>query len=105
MAVLDKLVRRVEAVDALDAGAERVAGAVGRVTHQPAVATVVGGSWLGHPLHPVLTDLPIGFWTSAVVLDLFGGRSRRRAAQTLVGLGVLSAVPTALTGVADWSDT
>jgi len=105
MAALDKLIPWIESVDALDAGADRVAGAVARVTHQPPVSSVVGGSWLGHPVHPVLTDLPIGFWTSAFVLDLCGGRSRRRAAQTLVGLGVVSAVPTAITGLADWSDT
>ena len=69
------------------------------------MSNVVGGSWLGHPVHPVLTDLPIGFWTSAFMLDLVGGRSARKAAQSLVGMGVLSAVPTALTGLADWSDT
>jgi nitrite reductase/ring-hydroxylating ferredoxin subunit len=39
------------------------------------------------------------------MLDLVGGRSARQAAQSLVGMGVLSAVPTALTGLADWSDT
>jgi nitrite reductase/ring-hydroxylating ferredoxin subunit/uncharacterized membrane protein len=61
------------------------------------------GVWLGHPLHPMLTDLPIGAWTSASVLDLLGGRSGRRAAQMLVGFGCLSAIPTALSGAADWS--
>jgi nitrite reductase/ring-hydroxylating ferredoxin subunit/uncharacterized membrane protein len=105
MRMLDALIQRLEAVDALDAGAERVAGAVGRVSHRPPISSALGGSWLGHPVHPVLTDLPIGFWTSAVVLDLVGGRSRRPATQFLVGLGVLSALPTALTGLADWSDT
>jgi nitrite reductase/ring-hydroxylating ferredoxin subunit len=53
----------------------------------------------------VLTDLPIGFWTSAFTLDLIGGRRSRPAAQLLVGLGVLSALPTAASGAADWSDT
>jgi nitrite reductase/ring-hydroxylating ferredoxin subunit/uncharacterized membrane protein len=105
MPALDELIQRIEQVDALDAGAEAVASAVSRVTHRPPVSNVVGGSWLGHPVHPALTDLPIGFWTSALVLDLCAGRSGRRAAQSLVGLGVLSAVPTALTGLADWSDT
>ena len=105
MPALEKLIQRIEQIDALDAGADRVASAISRVTHQPPVSNLVGGSWLGHPVHPVLTDLPIGFWTSAFVLDLFGGRSARRAAQSLVALGALSAVPTALTGLADWSDT
>ena len=58
---------------------------------------------LGHPLHPVLTDLPIGFWTSAWVLDLIGGEDHAPAAQLLVGLGLLSTVPTIATGAADWT--
>jgi nitrite reductase/ring-hydroxylating ferredoxin subunit/uncharacterized membrane protein len=61
------------------------------------------GVWLGHPLHPVLTDLPIGFWTGSFVLDLLGRRGRT-AADTLVGLGVVSALPTAAAGLADWSE-
>jgi uncharacterized membrane protein len=62
----------------------------------------LGGRRLGHPLHPMLTDLPIGFWTSAWVLDLIGGERSAKAAQTLVGLGVLTAVPTAASGLVDW---
>ena len=57
---------------------------------------------LGHPVHPVLTDLPIGFWTSAWVLDLIGGDEHAPAAELLVGLGLLSTVPTIVTGAADW---
>jgi len=56
----------------------------------------------GHPLHPMLTDLPIGFWTSAWVLDLIGGDRHAPSAQLLTGLGVLSVVPTAVTGASDW---
>src|SRR5690242_4052751 len=55
----------------------------------------------GHPLHPVLTDLPIGFWTSAWVLDLVGGEKHAPTADLLVGIGLLSTVPTALTGAVD----
>jgi uncharacterized membrane protein len=65
------------------------------------VADVMRGRPLGHALHPALTDLPIGFWTSAVVLDLAGGRKRAAAAKRLVGLGVLTAAPTAAAGFAD----
>lgn len=60
------------------------------------------GDWLGHPLHPALTDLPIGFWTAAFVLD-FTGKRQRRAADLMVALGVVTAVPTAAAGLADWS--
>jgi uncharacterized membrane protein len=62
------------------------------------------GERLGHPLHPMLTDLPIGFWTSAWVLDILGGRRSARVATTMVGLGVATALPTAAAGLADWSD-
>src|SRR5207237_4662339 len=48
-----------------------------------------------------LTDVPIGAWTSALFLDLFGFK---RGADTAVGLGIAGAIPTALAGLADWSD-
>jgi uncharacterized membrane protein len=65
------------------------------------LADAMRGRPLGHALHPALTDLPIGFWTSAVALDLAGGRKHAAAAKRLVGLGVLSAAPTAVAGFAD----
>jgi uncharacterized membrane protein len=84
----------------LDLVADRVAGWWGRVP-EPALEQLRGRA-LGHPLHPVATDLPIGFWTSAWVLDLVGGRRARGAARTLVGLGVASALPTVATGLSDF---
>jgi hypothetical protein len=50
-----------------------------------------------------MTDLPIGLWTSAITLDLVGGPDARTAARKLVGLGVLTALPTAVTGWAEWA--
>src|SRR3954449_5369192 len=41
------------------------------------------GEWLGHALHPLLTDLPLGCWLSAGVLDVLGGRGARHASQRL----------------------
>ena len=55
-------------------------------------------------MHPVLVQLPIGLWTSAWVLDLIG-LGKTRAARSLVGLGVLSALPAVASGVSDWVDT
>src|SRR5947207_6791053 len=78
-------------------GAYESAGSGGQ-----AVKNFLHGTWLGHPLHPVLTDVPIGAWTSALFLDAFG---LRRAADAAVGLGILGAIPTAVAGLADWSDT
>ena len=56
---------------------------------------------VGHALHPLLTDLPLGFWTSATVLDLRGRHEDRGARQWLVGAGLLASAPAALTGLAD----
>ena len=68
-----------------------------------ATGSALRGEWMGHALHPALTDLPIGLFTAAAALDLLGGKATHPAAQKLVGLGLLSAVPTALTGWAEWS--
>jgi nitrite reductase/ring-hydroxylating ferredoxin subunit/uncharacterized membrane protein len=81
---------------------ERVTGAI---PNKGPVKDALSGTWLDHPLHPMLTDLPIGFWTSAWVLDVGGGEKERDAARRLIGAGVLCALPAALTGAADWSDT
>ena len=62
----------------------------------------LNGVWLGHPLHPALTDVTLGAWSTGALLDIVGSRSGADAAITI---GSLSAVPTALAGAADWSDT
>lgn len=61
------------------------------------------GEWLGHAVHPVLTDVTIGTWFSGSLLDLLGGNDMSAAAQRLIGTGVLAAGPTAWTGWAEWS--
>jgi nitrite reductase/ring-hydroxylating ferredoxin subunit len=53
----------------------------------------------------MLTDLPIGAWSMSALLDLVGGAKSERAADLLVSAGILSAIPTAATGLNDWSDT
>lgn len=68
------------------------------------------GTWLGHPVHPLLTDLPVGAWTATLVLDgtdLVRGRGEgyRAAAATTVGVGIAGAVAAAATGLADWQHT
>jgi uncharacterized membrane protein len=96
---------RLESARALDPVVRLVRPLAGALVADPARADLLRGTWLGHALHPVLTDLPIGFWTSALTLDAVGGRGSRTAATRLVGLGVLTAIPTAVTGWAEWSGT
>ena len=65
------------------------------------------GVWLGHPLHPVFTDVPIGAWTTALALDAAAGSDRgmRRAATFAMGVGLVGALGSAVTGLTDWSET
>src|SRR5579864_758834 len=65
---------------------------------------VLSGTWLGHPVHPPLTDIVVGSWTSAWLLDSFGGRRAEAAADGLVGAGVVAALPTAAAGFSDWAE-
>lgn len=63
------------------------------------------GNRLGHALHPVLSDLPLGCWTSATILDVIGFKRSRPAATTLVAVGLVTAVPTAAAGLADFGQS
>ncbi|HKB38821.1 MAG TPA: DUF2231 domain-containing protein, partial [Gemmataceae bacterium] len=66
------------------------------------------GTWFGHPLHPALTDIPLGAWTTALVLDAADARNGgglAQAADTAIGLGIIGAVGAAVTGLTDWHHT
>src|SRR6185295_9329990 len=69
----------------------------------------LNGTWLGHPLHPVLTDIPIGAWMMAEVFDgldgMDGGRRYEEAARVCINAGLVGAVGAAVTGLTEWSDT
>jgi nitrite reductase/ring-hydroxylating ferredoxin subunit/uncharacterized membrane protein len=70
---------------------------------------VLNGTWLGHPVHPAMTDVPIGAWTCTLVFDavvsLQDDRSLERAADIALGTGLAAAAGSAVTGLTDWSDT
>jgi len=74
-----------------------------RVAPGSELNTALAGTWLGHPLHPLLTDVVIGAWSAAAVVDLVGGRSGHPHARRLVGLGLIAGLPTAASGLNDWS--
>jgi nitrite reductase/ring-hydroxylating ferredoxin subunit/uncharacterized membrane protein len=102
---LRQLVHKLATTDSIDKVGKPLASKVSDLIGHGTVKDVLSGTWTGHPLHPVMTDLPIGFWTSSFMLDLVGGKRSAAASQRLIGLGILSAVPTAAAGLADWSDT
>jgi hypothetical protein len=102
---LSRIVRAIERQSSLDA-AGRVLDPLARwLTATPARRDVLTGAWLGHAAHPFMTDIPIGSWTSASILDVLGGEDARPSAQLLTAIGTLSAAPTIATGLAEWSST
>lgn len=105
MSVQHKVLRQIEQLTALDKAAKPLAKLVGRAVQPRPVRNLLSGAQLGHPLHPMLTDVPIGAWTAAAVLDAVGGVGAEPAADLLVGTGILAAVPAAASGLNDWSDT
>ncbi len=93
----------------LDGVAERLQPAVGQaVRGRPWLHNLLDGTWLGAPLHPALTDVPVGAWSAAFVLDavstVTGSMGARSAANGALAVGVAGAVPAALTGASDWQD-
>ncbi len=72
------------------------------------VKNFLHGTWLGHPLHPVLTDVPLGAWTAALALDAMEAISGRKklgaGADAAIAVGLVGAVGAAVTGITDWSD-
>jgi nitrite reductase/ring-hydroxylating ferredoxin subunit/uncharacterized membrane protein len=102
-----RFIEDAEQAQQLDQLADQIQGVLHTAVEQggPAARRLkdwLHGVWLGHPLHPALTDVPLGAWTAGVLLDVVGARESADAAMTI---GVLAAVPTALAGAADWSDT
>ena len=83
-------------------GTYEAAGPAGRTAKNAA-----HGVWLGHPLHPVFTDIPLGAWTTALALDCAadGDPGMRRAATFAMGVGLAGAAGAAITGLTDWSET
>lgn len=96
------LTLRMEEDGRLDAAVDALRPVGQALVDEPTRRDLLLGKVMGHSLHPLLTDVPIGTWVSALALDVVGGRAARPAARRLIGIGILSAVPTALAGLADW---
>jgi nitrite reductase/ring-hydroxylating ferredoxin subunit/uncharacterized membrane protein len=97
------LARRFERASGLDPAAQAAAKLVRGALPPGPAKDAISGTWLGHALHPLLTDTVIGTWTSALILDVAGGPDGE-AADRLIAVGILAALPTAATGLSDWSD-
>jgi uncharacterized membrane protein len=102
---LTALIERLESVEVLDGAASALGREIRELIPDGPPKDALSGRWLGHAVHPVLTDVPIGMWTSAVILDWTGGRASRPAADRLLVVGLLAAGATVATGWSDWADT
>ena len=100
----DFLEQASDAIQPAVSNAFKAAGPAGQE-----VKNFLHGTWLGHPLHPVLTDVPIGAWTAALALDAMESISGRKelgaGADVAIAVGLLGAAGSAVTGLTDWSDT
>jgi nitrite reductase/ring-hydroxylating ferredoxin subunit/uncharacterized membrane protein len=96
-----EMVEKQEWLEPVESGLQKaVAGTLD--TAGRGVRNFLHGVWLGHPLHPVLTDVPVGAWTAAVILDAAG---ETRAADLAVATGLIGAAGSAVTGLTDWQAT
>ncbi len=96
-----KAAEDLEHANALDRPARAITKAVSKILPPGLLKDLLHGVPVGHPAHPPLTDIPIGCYVSAAVLDLVPGTAF--AAEILITTGLASSVPAALTGAADWS--
>ena len=95
-----RLSDRLEQAEELDRVVEPVQQVV-RKLPPGRVRDALHGVWLGHPVHPVLVQVPVGAWLSAAFLDTVGNED---GARHLIGLGLLASAPAAVAGWADWSE-
>jgi nitrite reductase/ring-hydroxylating ferredoxin subunit/uncharacterized membrane protein len=101
---LEPVVSQIESAEALDSPAKAIGKAVRDTVGGGGLKDALSGTWLGHPVHPMLTDVVIGSFTSASLLDLFA-EGAEFASQRLIALGLLAYFPTAAAGINDWADT
>ena len=96
-----QILTRLEEARALDGVSDKIQSVVFAAIKPQRLRDLLHGSWLGHPLHPVLVQLPVGAFVSAAVLDLLPGG--RRSATTLIAFGTAGVAPAILSGWVDWS--
>jgi nitrite reductase/ring-hydroxylating ferredoxin subunit/uncharacterized membrane protein len=97
-----RLVSRLEDADQLDP-AVAVGQKAARSIRPGRIRDALHGVWLGHPLHPVLVQLPVGTWLSASALDLLVPQADA-AARRLVAAGLVASAPAVAAGAVDWSE-
>lgn len=98
---LHRILRRVEDVKALDGPAGVSSRVAGRIVERSGLAKLLRGSWLGHPVHPLLVTIPIGTWMTSAVFDVVFKDAT--TARRLLAIGLAATPPTAMAGWADYA--
>lgn len=98
-----KPVAKLEDLRVLDPVIDHLKPLLLKVMKPRALEDALHGVPAGHPVHPVLVQIPVGTWTSAALLDALPGTAR--TSRMLVGVGLVAAAPAILTGWADWART
>ena len=103
--VAESLAGPIERASSVDPLLEPMQAGIRRAFPEESIAKeILSGSWIGHPVHPLLTDVVVGSWLSAWILDSMGSEFHERAADELIAVGLVAAAPTALTGLSDWAE-
>jgi nitrite reductase/ring-hydroxylating ferredoxin subunit/uncharacterized membrane protein len=102
---LEPIVRAIESAEALDPVAQSAGKTVRGLLSGGPLKDALSGTWLGHAVHPMLTDVVIGSFTAASVLDLIAPGDDGRASERLIALGLAAYAPTAAAGANDWADS
>lgn len=99
--MLSEVLTRLEQARSLDKVSDKLQEAWTSAVRPQRLKDLLHGTWLGHPLHPVLVQLPVGAFASAAILDVMPGT--RRSATTLIAVGTAIALPAMAAGLTDWS--
>ncbi|MFN2568897.1 MAG: Rieske 2Fe-2S domain-containing protein [Candidatus Dormibacteria bacterium] len=108
--LIERIIRRQAWMEGVGGGLQNGIGAFYRVLGRPgqALKNLMHGTWLGHPLHPAITDVPMGAWLVGVVADyaaLISSRVPTEVGNLALGVGILGAVLAAATGYTDFHET
>lgn len=99
-----RLTESIEHASVLDKAVAVDRAVVDALVPSSSVRRLLHGVPFGHPLHPLMVQVPLGAWISAAVLDLLGGKGNARAAKTLVGVGLVSSGGATAAGYVDWTE-
>ena len=102
---LEPLINALESASPLDQPAKAIGRGVRSLVSGSGLSGLLSGTWLGHALHPMMTDVVIGTFMSASLLDLLAPDQDGVASERLIATGLAAYLPTAAAGFNDWADT